>query len=129
MREFLITVNGKTYEVQVEEAGETQSVPVSPIPTPKSAPRVAPIPSPSVKPEVKPVGTVGKTSVKCPMPGNIVKINVNVGDAVKSGTVLCVLEAMKMENEIKSPADGIVASINTSKGSSVNSGDVLFTVN
>ena len=123
MKEFLITVNGKTYEVQVEEIGEAA--------TPKSAsvPKVAPIPSPSqaAKPAVS--GTAGKTAVKCPMPGNIVKINANVGDAVKAGTVLCVLEAMKMENEIKSPADGVVASVNVSKGAGVNSGDVLFTIN
>jgi len=133
MKEYLITVNGKTYEVQVEEIGETPSA--APLPVPKSAPKVAPIPSPSVsaaaKPEVKPLsaGASGKTKITCPMPGNIVKINVNVGDTVKNGTVLCILEAMKMENEIKAPGDGVVASVNTSKGASVNSGEVLFTLN
>ena len=127
MKEFLITVNGKTYDVQVEEAGETPSV--APIPTPKSTPKVTPIPSPIAKPQVKPLGTAGKISVKSPMPGSIVKVNANVGDTVKAGSVLCVLEAMKMENEIKAPEDGVIASVNTSKGASVNSGDVLFTIN
>jgi len=129
MKEYLITVNGKTYEVQVEEVGEKPAV--NPIPTPKSEPKVVPIPNPSApKPEFKPVSasTAGKTPIKSPMPGTIIKINVNVGDTVKSGTVLCILEAMKMENEIMAPQDGVVASVNTSKGASVNSGDLLFTI-
>jgi len=136
MKEFLITVNGKTYEVKVEEVGERQAInpipaPVIPIPTPKSAPEVAPIPAPSSpKPEIKPVsaGTTGKTTIKCPMPGVILKINVKVGDTVKSGDVLCILEAMKMENEIMAPNDGVIASVNTTKNASVNSGDLLFTI-
>jgi len=134
MKEFLITVNGKTYEVQVEEAGETRNAAPMPIPTPKTAPKAEPIPAAVPKPEVKPVsaaaaGKAGKTTIKCPMPGNIVKINVNVGDTVKTGTVLCILEAMKMENEIMSPGDGVVATVNTTKGAGVNSGDLLFTIN
>jgi len=119
MKEFLITVNGKTYEVQVEEAGES----------PKASVPVKPAEKAEVKPEPKPAGTTGKTAVKCPMPGSIVKINVNIDDTIKTGAVLCILEAMKMENEIKSPKDGVIASINVSKGTSVNSGDVLFTIN
>lgn len=124
MKEFLITVNGKTYEVQVEEVGETAAAPA-----PKAAPAPVAEKKPEVKPEPKPAGTAGKTAVKCPMPGSIVKINVNIGDTIKTGAVLCILEAMKMENEIKSPEDGVIASINVSKGTSVNSGDVLFTIN
>ncbi|MCL1859741.1 MAG: biotin/lipoyl-binding protein [Oscillospiraceae bacterium] len=130
MKEFLITVNGKTYEVQVEETGEKPSV--NPIPVPKSAPKVAPMPNPATpKPEVKPVssGAAGKTVIKSPMPGVIVKVNVNTGDTVKSGTVLCVLEAMKMENEIMASENGVVVSVNTSKGANVNTGDILLTIN
>ena len=125
MKEFLVTANGKTYEVQVEEVGEGSPAAAKP------APGAAPLPSPSAsaKPEVKPLGTAGSTSVKCPMPGNIVKINVSVGDAVKTGAVVCILEAMKMENEIKAPQDGVIASINAARGAAVNSGDVLFTMN
>ena len=63
------------------------------------------------------------------MPGNILKVNVTVGQAVKSGDVICVLEAMKMENDIPAPQDGTIASINVQKGASVNSGDVIVTMN
>jgi biotin carboxyl carrier protein len=63
------------------------------------------------------------------MPGTILKVNVTVGAAVKKGDVLCVLEAMKMENDICAPADGTVASVNTSKGASVATDDVLLTMN
>jgi biotin carboxyl carrier protein len=63
------------------------------------------------------------------MPGTILDIKVAVGASVKKGDVLCVLEAMKMENDIPAPADGVVASVNVQKGASVNSGDVLITLN
>lgn len=63
------------------------------------------------------------------MPGTVLKINVTVGQAVKSGDSLCVLEAMKMENDIPAPADGTVASINVSNGATVQSGDILITLN
>jgi biotin carboxyl carrier protein len=123
MREFLVTVNGTTYEVQVEELENTD----------KAAPKAAPMPNPAPaqKPEIKPAQAkaAGKTSVKSPMPGTIVKIAAKAGDAVKADTLLCVLEAMKMENEIFAGAEGVVASVETSKGASVNSGDVLFTLN
>ena len=133
MKEFLITVNGKTYEVQVEEVGEgTKAAPLPP--AQKPTPKIAPIPNatPAQKPKVEPLSSnkaAGKITVKSPMPGTIVKINVNVGDTVKSDTLLCILEAMKMENEIFAGTDGVVASVNTTKGASVNSGDVLFSIN
>lgn len=131
MKEFLITVNGKTYEVQVEEIGESAVAPIPAAPVP--AVKVAPIPAAIPKADVKPVsvsaGAKGKTEIQCPMPGSILRINVSVGDTVKSGDVLCILEAMKMENEIKSPSDGVIATVNTSKGTNVNAGDLLFTMN
>jgi len=132
MKEYLVTVNGKTYEVQVEEIGENISA-VNPIPSaPKPASSVISIPNPGLnKPEIKPLstGAAGKTAIKCPMPGTIMKINVKIGDVVKSGTILCILEAMKMENEILAPGDGVVFSVNVKQGVNVNSGDVLFTIN
>ena len=57
------------------------------------------------------------------------KVNVSVGDTVKKGDVLCVLEAMKMENDISAPGDGTVASVNVQKGASVQTDDVLVTLN
>jgi biotin carboxyl carrier protein len=63
------------------------------------------------------------------MPGTILKVNASVGQAVKKGDVLCVLEAMKMENDICAPEDGTVASVNVQKGASVNTDDVLVTLN
>ena len=63
------------------------------------------------------------------MPGNIIKVNVKSGDSVKKGDVLCILEAMKMENEICAPSDGVVAGVNVSQGASVQTDDVLLSLN
>ena len=63
------------------------------------------------------------------MPGTILKVNVTAGQAVKSGDTLCVLEAMKMENEIKAPKDGVVNTVAVTKGASVNTGDALVYLN
>ncbi|MEG1179373.1 MAG: biotin/lipoyl-containing protein, partial [Oscillospiraceae bacterium] len=65
------------------------------------------------------------TNVVSPMPGNIMSVSVSVGQSVKSGELLVVLEAMKMENEIFAPADGVVKQVLVSKGSVVNTDDVL----
>lgn len=121
MKEYLITVNGVTYEVQVEE-GSTPSAPVkkeAPAPKPKAV--TPPAPKQASAP-------VGATQVKSPMPGTIIKINVKVGDDVKKGTLLCMLEAMKMENEIFSPVDGKVASVNVSASANVEAGQLLFSI-
>ncbi len=67
--------------------------------------------------------------MKAPMPGNIIKVNVKVGDAVKKGDVLCVLEAMKMENDIMAPADGTVATVSAVAGQSVQTDAVLVSLN
>ena len=126
MRNFIVTIDGKQYQVGVEEVGATASTPVvTEIKTAPAAPAAAPAPA------AKPVsaGPVSGTKVTAPMPGTILKINVTVGQAVKSGDSLCVLEAMKMENDIPAPQDGTVASIEVTKGSSVQSGDVLITLN
>lgn len=130
MRKFMINVNGNSYEVEVEEVTGGASAPVS---TPKvapvaaakpvaSAPKAAPAPKVEKK-EV--VVSQGQEVIEAPMPGNIWKIVVSEGDQVKSGDVLLILEAMKMENEIVAPRDGIVASINTTTGASVNTGEKL----
>ena len=71
----------------------------------------------------------GAVKVTSPMPGTILNVKVSVGQSVKKGDVICVLEAMKMENDIPAPQDGVIASINTQKGASVNAGDVLASLN
>ena len=90
MRRFNVIVNGVSYDVVVEEVGAEAQTSVAP----KAAPVAAP--APKAAPQV-PAGAV---AVKAPMPGTIMKVNVTVGQAVKKGDVLCVLEAMKMENDI-----------------------------
>lgn len=123
MRKFNISVNGSTYEVEVEEiGGVVQPVVKSAAPAPKaqSAP-TAPAPAASTP-------VAGAANVSAPMPGNIVSIKVKNGDAVNQGDVLCVLEAMKMENEIVAPKSGKVVAVCTSQGASVNTGDTLISI-
>ena len=121
MRRFNVTVNGVSYDVVVEEVGAEAAAPVAAPVAPKAAPIAAPKAAPAV-----PSGAV---AVKAPMPGTIMKVNVSAGQAVKKGDVLCVLEAMKMENDICAPQDGTVASVNVQKGASVASEEVLVTLN
>jgi len=123
MRKFMINVNGKSYEVDVEEITGGASAPAA-------APAVAPAPvaAPAAAPAA-PAGAQGSVTVTAPMPGTVLRINAKVGDAVKAGQAVVVLEAMKMENEIVAPQDGTIASVNVSQGASVNNGDVLVTLN
>lgn len=123
MRKFNITVNGKTYEVDVEEVGGVQA----PVATP--APAAAPAPKAAAPAAPKAAPIAGAKQVTAPMPGTIVSVKVNVGDKVTSDTLVAVLEAMKMENEIFAGVDGTVAGISVSAGDSVNSGDVIVSVN
>ena len=132
MKTYNITVNGVTYVVDVEEVGTTAAAPAT-VPTP--APTPAPVATPKQQaPKAAPAapkaaGKAGSVVVKAPMPGNIMKVNVKVGDAVKKGDVLCILEAMKMENEIFAPADGTVASVDVAQGATVATDAVLVTLN
>jgi len=123
MRKFNVTVNGTTYEVEVEELGGVASAPVSRPAAAPSAPKSAPAPKAAPAAAAAPAG--GK-NVTAPMPGTVLSIPVKQGDAVKRGQVLLVLEAMKMENEIKSGVDGAVASIAVKVGDSVNTGQLMI---
>lgn len=129
MRKFQVTVNGKSYEVEVEELGASHTSTVKTA----GAPVVAPAPMPaSTAPKVPeaPVATgdVGSVKVEAPMQGKIVSVAVSVGATVKEGDVLAVLEAMKMENEIVAPSGGTVASVNVNSGQSVESGDLIISL-
>ncbi len=134
---YNVTLNGKIYEVDVTESdavvtGVTQ-VPVA-VAAPAVAPvAVAPVAAPEAPaeapaaPAVAPASADG-TQVKAPMPGTILAVKKNVGEAVKAGDVIVVLEAMKMENDIVAPCDGTVKSINAPKGSTVNTDDVIAVI-
>ena len=122
MKTYTITVNGTVYSVTVEEGASTGAAPVA-------AP-VAAAPAPAAPaPAAAPAGAQGSVTVNAPMPGKILGVKANAGDAVKKGQVIVVLEAMKMENDIVAPQDGTVASINVTAGQSVESGAVLATMN
>ena len=138
MRKFLVKVNGGDYEVQVEEilgAGQVNGIkpsgpvvatelkPAAPAPAP-AAP--APEPVAPAAPAAAPAAN-GKT-VDSPMPGTILSVDVQPGQAVKKGQILAILEAMKMENEILAPEDCTVAAVHTEKGAAVDTGSVLFTL-
>ena len=122
MKNYTITVNGTPYNVTVEEGTSTAAAPVA-APVQAPAPQAAPTP----KAAPAPAGA-GSVKVDAPMPGNILDIKVSNGAAVKAGQVLCVLEAMKMENEIVAPRDGKITSVAAQKGATVAPGDVLFTI-
>ena len=118
MKNYTITVNGNVYDVTVEEGASTGAV--SAPAAPKAAPKAAA--APAAKPAA--TGTAGSVKINAPMPGKIVDVKVKVGDAVKKGQTVLVLEAMKMENEICAPQDGTVATVECAAGDSVESGKV-----
>lgn len=124
MKRFNITVNGKAYDVSVEELGAGAPAPVA-APAPAAAPAA---PAPAAAPAAPAAPVSGGTEVRAPMPGTVLELKVAVGDTVENGQTLLVLEAMKMENDIASPAAGKVASINVAKGASVNSDDLLVVI-
>ncbi|NMB08372.1 MAG: DUF2118 domain-containing protein [Tissierellia bacterium] len=130
MRKFLINVNGNEYEVEVEEIvdGKTQTRPSTPKVAPQAKSKPAPQAAPKVEEKKEVVVSEGSEVVSAPMPGTILSVNVNEGDEVKSGDILLILEAMKMENEILAPRDGKVTSIGATKGASVNTGDKLVVI-
>lgn len=128
---YKVTLNGKTYEVEVE-AGKAilldeyeALAPAQAAPAPvaaAAAPAAAPAPAPAA------VSLAEGETVESPMPGNILSVNVNQGDKVKEGQVLAILEAMKMENEIPAPKDGTIVQVVTSKGAVVETGSPLFVI-
>ena len=135
MKKFNITVNGKAYDVQVEEIGGAAPVAATPAPAVAPAPAAVPVapaaaPAPVAETAPAPVSAPAADAevVNAPMPGTIVSVAVSAGQSVKSGDVLLVLEAMKMENEIMAPRDGVVAGVHVTKGESVDSGKALVSL-
>ena len=125
-------MNGRTYEVEVDAGkamllDEYEAIVPSAAPAAPAAAPVAAAPVAAAAPAAPAVTGAGEP-VNAPMPGNILRVNVKAGDAVKSGTVLCVLEAMKMENEIMAPKDGTVTQVLVSKGSTVDTGAPLVVI-
>ena len=123
MKKYRVNVNGTMYEVELEDiSGGAQAAPAAaPAPTPAAAPAPAPAAAPAAAPGAG-------ESIAAPMPGNILKVNVSAGSAVKKGDVLMILEAMKMENEIMCPKDGTVTAVTVNPGATVESGQVLCTI-
>ena len=111
MKIYKVKVNGKLYEVELESVTESSAI----LQTPK-----APVPTPVME-------TVG-TRILAPMQGTILKTTVLIGSKVKRGSVLAILEAMKLENEIQSPVDGIVQQILVTKGQPVDANQLLLIV-
>jgi biotin carboxyl carrier protein len=118
VKKYKITVNGQSYDVGVEDLGSGQSV--------AAAPSVAAVSAPTVSaPAATAASSGGAGTVKAPMPGTVLSLKVTAGQSVKSGDVLLILEAMKMENEISAVSDGVVKTIHVQAGSTVNTGDPM----
>ena len=131
---YKVTLNGRTYEVEVE-AGKAMlldeyeaivpSAPAAPAAAAPAAPAAAPA-APAAA--AAPVVTGAGEAVNAPMPGTILKVNVTQGQKVAEGAVLCVLEAMKMENEILAPKAGTVTQVLAAKGATVDTGAPLVVI-
>ena len=126
---YKVTLNGRTYEVEVEAAeamllSEYEAI----APAPLAAAPAAAAPAAAPAATAAPVVTGAGEAVNAPMPGTILKVNVSQGQAVKEGQVLCVLEAMKMENEIVAPVSGTVTGVLVAKGASVDTGATLVVI-
>ncbi len=122
MKNYTITVNGNVYDVVVEEGASTGAAPVAAAPkaTPKAAPKAA---------APKAAAGAGSVKVEAGAAGKIFKIEAKVGQAVKKGDAVIILEAMKMEIPVVAPQDGTVASIDVAVGDAVEAGAVLATLN
>ena len=130
---YKITLKGKTYEVVVEQGEaiiEDEYDYVSPVAPAAAAPAAAPVAAPAPAAPAAPAGgaVAAGTRVDSPLPGNVLDVKVAVGQAVKAGQVLVIIEAMKMENEVAAPCDGVVKQIVAAKGAVVATGDALLVI-
>ena len=126
---YTIHLNGHAYEVEVELAAPMTMAdfnayaPAAPAAPEEPVPAAVPAAAPAAN-----APTAEGEAVTAPMPGNILKVNVTQGQAVREGEVLVILEAMKMENEIMAPRNGTVAQVAVTKGSTVDTGAVLVVI-
>lgn len=125
MKNYKVNVNGTEYKVSIELISETEAAAPVAAPAP-AAPAPAAAPTAPAAPAT--AAPAGGEKVNAPMPGTILSVNVKVGDAVKKGQVLVVLEAMKMENEIMSPVDGTVTFVGVNQGATVESGSAICVI-
>ena len=125
MKNYTITVNGNVYDVVVEEGASTGApAPVAPKAAPKAAPRAAPAAAPKAA-----AGAAGSVRVEAGAAGKVFKVEASVGQALKAGDTVVILEAMKMEIPVVAPQDGTVASIDVAVGDPVEAGALLATLN
>lgn len=137
---YIATINGKRYEVEVERVDAPKSLdrngvaaPKAPVLPQSAAPVAAPVaaaPAPVAAPAA-PVAApaAGSTSVEAPMPGKVLAVKAAVGQAVKYGDPVIIMEAMKMETEIVAPADGTISQILVKAGDAVETGTVMVVLN
>lgn len=128
MKTFNVTVNGKSYEVQVEEVKSNQSAGKAPSASKAATTAPAPTPAPVVAPtpQAAPTVAAGANTVNAPMPGKVIAVAVTVGQTVKKGDLLLTLEAMKMENEIFAQADAVVSEVLVEAGQTVPAGGPMI---
>ena len=127
---YIVTINDKNYEVEVEKGearlvktSQAAAVPAVATSVADAAPAAAPaVPAAAA---AAPAATVAGERIAAPMPGTILQIKKNAGEAVKRGEPVMILEAMKMENEIMAPRDGVIAQVVVAKGATVSTGDIL----
>lgn len=125
MKNYTITVNGNVYDVTVEETGAQ----AAPAPARVAAPAAAPKAAPKAAPAAPKAAGAGAVEVKAGAAGKVFKIEANVGQSVKKGDPVVIIEAMKMEIPVVAPEDGTVASIDAAVGDAVEAGAVLATLN
>ena len=133
---YRVKLNDKVYEVEVEQ-GEAQllkeydavSAPAAPVASPAAPAPVAAAAAPASAPAAAPAAPAGAgETVKSPLPGSVVDVKITVGQKVKRGEVVMLIEAMKMENEISAPKDGTIVSVMVSKGSKVEDGTPIYVI-
>lgn len=119
-----VTVNGVAYQVELENTPAAESDAATPVMVQNPARPAAPAPAAAAE---KAAAGAGK-AVTSPLPGVVIAIKVNVGDVVKSGQEVAVLEAMKMENSIEATQDGTVTAVHVTKGDSIQEGTAIISI-